>query len=278
MQSESFWQAAAKAEFFLMQKKPFRLSSRRGFTLIELLVVIAIIALLVSILLPALQKAREQVKKSVCATQEKHWGLSIVQYADDNDQKFPFNLQSVHQWTSKDFREKFIDKYLLFLPKTNLSGKGVKNPSLEGKNNAAFCPSQDRQRLEANQHTSPLHMLIGYFYLANNDPDHGSVAPSWNFTPNGFTDGFDWLNREKLYGKFHGQAPVVSDIISVSGSGAWADALGPFSSHASSSKNDGEPPGGNFLFEDGHVDWYQMTEIDVGAIHSSGGEVYYRVR
>ena len=61
---------------------------RRGFTLIELLVVISIIALLISILMPALSKAREQAKAAICMTQLKQWGLCFAMYMDDNDEKF----------------------------------------------------------------------------------------------------------------------------------------------------------------------------------------------
>jgi len=53
---------------------------RRGFTLIELLVVVAIIALLVSILLPSLSKAREQAKAAVCATRLRTFGQAAVTY------------------------------------------------------------------------------------------------------------------------------------------------------------------------------------------------------
>ena len=61
----------------------------RAFTLVELLVVIAIIALLVSILLPVLAKAKEQAMISVCASQLKQIGLALNMYADDNDQWTP---------------------------------------------------------------------------------------------------------------------------------------------------------------------------------------------
>jgi prepilin-type N-terminal cleavage/methylation domain-containing protein/prepilin-type processing-associated H-X9-DG protein len=54
---------------------------RRGFTLIELLVVIAIISLLVSILLPSLQKAKELAKGAVCLSNLKNCGLSQSLYA-----------------------------------------------------------------------------------------------------------------------------------------------------------------------------------------------------
>ncbi len=56
---------------------------RGGFTLIELLVVIAIIALLVSILLPSLNQAREAAKTAVCTTNLRNFGTMLVQYGND---------------------------------------------------------------------------------------------------------------------------------------------------------------------------------------------------
>jgi prepilin-type N-terminal cleavage/methylation domain-containing protein/prepilin-type processing-associated H-X9-DG protein len=58
-----------------------------GFTLIELLVVIAVIAILMSILMPALQRAREQGKRSICLGNLKNLTLAWVMYADDNNDK-----------------------------------------------------------------------------------------------------------------------------------------------------------------------------------------------
>ena len=55
-----------------------------AFTLIELLVVVAIIALLISILLPSLQKAREQAKTAVCLSHLNQIGIAIQTYAADN--------------------------------------------------------------------------------------------------------------------------------------------------------------------------------------------------
>ncbi|MBM4054446.1 MAG: type II secretion system protein [Planctomycetes bacterium] len=60
-----------------------------GFTLIELLVVIAIIGILVSFLLPVLGKARESARRTHCASNLKHIGLSLRMYANDQDDALP---------------------------------------------------------------------------------------------------------------------------------------------------------------------------------------------
>ena len=63
---------------------------RRAFTLIELLVVIAIIALLVTLLVPALQEAKRMAKVVVCSTQLKGYAMGLVVYAyEDESQKYP---------------------------------------------------------------------------------------------------------------------------------------------------------------------------------------------
>ena len=62
---------------------------RRAFTLIELLVVIAIIALLMAILVPALENARGQAQAILCRSNMKQWGLVFALYANDNEDSFP---------------------------------------------------------------------------------------------------------------------------------------------------------------------------------------------
>jgi prepilin-type N-terminal cleavage/methylation domain-containing protein/prepilin-type processing-associated H-X9-DG protein len=60
-----------------------------GFTLIELLVVIAVIALLMAILLPALQRVKKQVRAVVCQTNLRQWGSALALYVEDNEGRLP---------------------------------------------------------------------------------------------------------------------------------------------------------------------------------------------
>jgi prepilin-type N-terminal cleavage/methylation domain-containing protein len=62
---------------------------RKAFTLIELLVVIAIIALLLSIILPALKRVKETAKRTICATHQKGIGQGIFVYAQNNADLLP---------------------------------------------------------------------------------------------------------------------------------------------------------------------------------------------
>jgi len=79
--------------------------SKTAFTLIELLVVIAIIALLLSILMPALQRVKEQAREMTCRANLRQYGIAQTVYLDENDDRYPY------AWTSLVRNERPVSGY-----------------------------------------------------------------------------------------------------------------------------------------------------------------------
>jgi prepilin-type N-terminal cleavage/methylation domain-containing protein/prepilin-type processing-associated H-X9-DG protein len=89
--------------------------SEAGFTLVELLVVIAIIALLMAVLLPALNRAREQAKMIACLANLKQWDIISLSYAEENNGNFwsgafnPTDPLQIGFWWPAQLKEKDQD-------------------------------------------------------------------------------------------------------------------------------------------------------------------------
>jgi len=237
---------------------------RRGFTLIELLVVIAIIGILVSLLLPAVQQAREAARKSQCKNNLKQLGLALHNYHDAFSQfppsgcLSPFST-SQQPWSAQAAILPFLDAGSIY-SQINFS-RGYHDPV----NTSAYppfgpaatripvllCPSEINPRARTNPTTNaPEHFPLNYALNAGRylvfDPTGrlrttGAFAPNGNFSTADFRDGTSntlGLAEVKAYTpRFHDATPVPVE---------------PPSAQAVSS---GYTAGGAWSPTNGHTEW-----------------------
>src|SRR5215216_5164352 len=94
-----------------------------AFTLIELLVVIAIIAILAAILFPVFGRARENARKSSCASNLKQIGLGIMQYTQDYDETYPFRVNPASTISWRTFAFPYVKSTDLYRCPSNTNNK-----------------------------------------------------------------------------------------------------------------------------------------------------------
>jgi prepilin-type N-terminal cleavage/methylation domain-containing protein len=129
--------------------------ARRGFTLVELLVVIGIIAVLIGILLPALNKARQQAATAKCLSNLKEIGHGIQMYAAEH------NGFLIPGWVDDDGGGPGIDNYatllvgLKYLPAPAQSGSVGDDESEELIDSVFRCPAGQPYKHETSQHGPP---------------------------------------------------------------------------------------------------------------------------
>src|SRR5438067_5343919 len=120
----------------------------RGFTLVELLVVIGIIAVLIAVLLPALNRAREQAKITQCASNIRQLCASLINYAIENHGKFPpsgtfFDPNNTSATPAGTAQNNWfdVDRIGRYLPRTVILGTDVQQGARRVASAVMVCPS-----------------------------------------------------------------------------------------------------------------------------------------
>jgi prepilin-type N-terminal cleavage/methylation domain-containing protein len=123
---------------------------RRAFTLVELLVVIAIIGILIALLLPAIQAAREAANVTTCSNQLRQWGLAVQNY-NDSQKAFPPARIEDHWAVWSVHLLPYVEETTLY-KKWELGKEYYQQPTevREAQVGIMYCPTRNRTNRIAN--------------------------------------------------------------------------------------------------------------------------------
>ena len=254
---------------------------KNAFTLIELLVVVSIIALLVSILLPALAKAREQAKRTMCVSNQRAIATALVEYATEwNDNFPPATYWDPTKGTSGGWSGGMNPRHTLSIMHNDqwiwlgaLFSTGILE---DDSPRVLYCPSQS-----SNPDLSAYSYAVGWKqenlhrYTDTDFANTGNRWCSYMYRPfnksalpgAGYSGAYiEWVNNLK-YGKV-GTIAFTSDYFFADGDGLPEDG-----GRGTDTWPHKSPYGVNVAFTDGHADWVFTGEAvyELSQLSDDGG-------
>ena len=251
---------------------------RRAFTLLEMLIVIGIIVVLLGLLLPAVNRAREQGRRAVCAANLRNLGGAMLKYATENNSKLPQHAGNSY--------------WLFDIPlgsRDAMVVSGAVRESFYCPSNAAMqnddklwnFPSGDPRTAEhsatgyqwlffrpaAPGRATPPQMLFGRKYLKSIQDSITLILPPAEGGTKTITSS---AAIELATDMVNSRGTVGSDTENFTGA-RGGHPLGHHTSHMRGKK----PAGGNILFLDGHVEWRDFKSMRLQHDPPDGNHYYF---
>lgn len=262
--------------------------SRTKFTLVELLTVISVIAILTSLLLPALNSAREKANAIVCSGNLKQTGTGLMMYCNDNDDYLPNLLQGQDVMFTDSIARYVNSPYVVRSVFTGTGDYGyfvnyTSEHYIYSAKSVFVCPTAASRLIEPFS-GAPASLFISNYSVTRCDdsaPGTGHSPYAWwqfkgqtNEKPNGRR--LNGIKGKVIVGEQRYQTSVSSMTKQVNKTRqgsiyCWSPAYPANNAWASGNvHNDGL--GGNWLYKDGHVSLHRFnTQI----IHRSGSSEYF---
>lgn len=254
-----------KMRFFKVKKDRFRQDRKmrkNAFTLIELLVVIAIIALLLAVIVPSLQKAKDYAKRTICTSNAKQTGVGLRVYAQSNDDELipmrdqngviqespmPWEAVLAYSPTYLDSTGKAMPIGLAELYESDL----ISTPEI------FYCPAQPRN----GDYPIPYYYD---FYTNEGTQEWGSFFPVpaagsghvWVRTSFNY-----WTYSKKRYTELHATKPILVDNLQEWEVIPHRKARSAVSLAEGVPNPNSVPQGVTALFTDGHVNFCIGNDI-----------------
>lgn len=233
---------------------------RHAFTLVELLVVVAILAMLIGLLLPAVQAARSAARQTQCRSNMRQLGLAVLMFCDSNNGRFP--LLAYHN--NDDSEENELQK----------SWIATLQPYLESVDQVRFCP-EDSDGVEGRIPTATSFAMNGYL-RARRQIDTSDLPPAVaeqvRRSARGLVDNFRKLQQtHATILMMEGTAVQLGTNYDHVHSYEWfteqnlrhrdAPDFAVFASVSSEVAVDRHSGGANYVYADGHVATISSEEI-----------------